>query len=137
MSITSEQAQGKVPVTIFSIQDALDAANYQELMQLAKDAYAAGARAFLLDMTGTKFMSSSGMVALHSIALLLRGQEPPDLAHGWEALRSLSRDMSSGMQPGVKILNPQPHVERTLKITGMINFFEVFTDREAAIQSFE
>jgi anti-anti-sigma regulatory factor len=136
MSITIDQAQGKVPVTILSVQGDLDASNYQDVIDSATQAYEAGARDILIDMSEIKFMSSSGLVALHSIALLMRGEELPDPEYGWEAFRTLDRDRESGVQEHVKLLNPQPKVDRSLEITGLKQFFEIYTDLDTALASF-
>jgi anti-anti-sigma regulatory factor len=40
------------------------------------------------------------------------------------------------LQQQVKFLNPQPKVERVLKMAGFDQFFEIFSDQEAAIASF-
>jgi len=55
-------------------------------------------------------MSSSGLVALHSIAVMLRGEKPPDLGSGWGTFRAVDRDKDLGLQPHFKLLNPQPDV---------------------------
>ena len=81
-------------------------------------------------------MSSSGLIALHSIALLMRGDEPSDPEYGWEAFRALGRDQGSETQEKVKLLNPHPRVDRSLEISGMKNFFDIHTDLDAAIASF-
>ena len=136
MIITIDQVQGKVPVTILGIQGDLDASNFQDVIDQATEAYEAGARDILIDMSEIEFMSSSGLVALHSIALLLRGEELPDPEFGWEAFRTLDRDRESGVQAHVKLLNPQPQVDRSLEITGLKKFFEVYTDLDTAVASF-
>lgn len=136
MTITIDQAQGKVPVTILGVQGDLDASNYQDVIDSATQAYEAGARNVLFDMSDIKFMSSSGIVALHSIALLMRGKELPDPEYGWEAFRTLDRDRESGIQEHVKLLNPQPHVDRSLELTGLKQFFEIYTDLDTALASF-
>jgi anti-anti-sigma factor len=136
MSITIDQAQGKVPVTILGVQGDLDASNYQDVIDSATQAYQAGARDILIDMSDVTFMSSSGIVALHSIALLVRGKELPDPEYGWEAFRTLDRDRDSGIQEHVKLLNPQPQVERSLELTGLKQFFEIYTDLDTALASF-
>jgi len=82
------------------------------------------------------YMGSSGLVALHSIALLLRGETPPDPESGWNAFHSIARDRETGAQPYVKLLGLQPKVDRTLEITGMKVFFEIYADRAAALASF-
>jgi anti-anti-sigma regulatory factor len=137
MNITVEQAQGTVPVAILSLQGDLDASNYQALIAKAQELYSAGMRYLLLDMRQVPFMGSSGLVALHSIAVLMRGERPPDPEAGWDAIHAIDRDRESGMQKHVKLLGPQPQVERVLDRTGLKQFLEIHTEREAAVASFE
>ena len=136
MNLTIEQAQGRVPVAIMGLQGALDASNYEDVIARARQLYEAGTRYVLIDMSEMSFMSSSGLVALHSIALLLRGEQPPDPEMGWQAFHALGHDRDDGVQPYVKLLNPQPKVRQTLQITSMDEFFEIHTDRQAAVASF-
>ena len=136
MNLTLDQAQGQVPVTILAIHGDLDGSNYQMLVAKAKEVYETGTRHLLLDMSDMPFMASSGLVALHSIAKLLQGEKAPDPESGWEALHAISREHKTGTQPFVKLLNPQPKVSKTLDMTGMKEFFEIHTDRAAAIASF-
>jgi anti-anti-sigma regulatory factor len=136
MTITTDQAQGKVPVTILGIQGDLDASNYLDVIAKAKEAYDAGARYILIDMSDMPFMASSGLVALHSVAMLLRGEEPPDPEYGWAAFRAVDRDRDSGLQRHVKLLNPQSQVDQVLEMTGLKESFEIHTDLETAIASF-
>jgi anti-anti-sigma regulatory factor len=136
MEIGIQQAQGKVNVTVLDIRGDLDGSTYQDLIAKAQEVYKGGAHYVLLDMTNMPYMSSAGLVALHSIALILRGENPPDPEDGWGAFRAIDRDRDSGVQRHVKLLNPQPPVDRALEKTGMKQFFEVHTDRDAAIASF-
>ena len=136
MTITLTQAQGKVPVTVMSIQGEIDASNYLDVIEHAKEAYKAGMRNLLLDMSQVPYISSSGLVALHSIALLMRGGAPSDTEHGWNALHAIDRDSESGRQEHIKLLNLQSGVERTLNMTGLKEFFETHTDLETAVASF-
>ena len=136
MSITISQAQGKVPITILALQGDLDASNFQDVIVKAKDVYQSGGRYILLDMSGIPFMSSSGLVALHSVAILFQGKQPPDLEHGWEAFHSIDRDREGGLQRYVKLFDPQPRVSRTLEVSGMTSFFEIHTNLQSAIASF-
>jgi anti-anti-sigma regulatory factor len=136
MTITTSQAQGSVPVTLLSIQGDLDASNYQEVIDVAQTAYDKGARQLIIDLGDVPFMSSSGLVALHSVALLIQGKEPPDPEYGWAAFRAAGHDAESGQQEHVKLLNPQPRVQRALEMAGFDRFFEIHTDREEAIASF-
>jgi len=137
MEINVEQVMGVVPVAVIDIHGDLDASNYLELIAKAQNIYQSGVRNILLDLENTSFVSSAGLVALHSIALLLRGEQPLDPNAGWEAIHAMDRNLSDGMQVHIKLLNPQPRVDRTLERTGLKEFFYIFTDREAALASFK
>ncbi len=136
MTIKLEQVQGENQVMILSIEGDLDASNYQKVINTAKQALSEGTQYLLIDMSKIPFMSSSGLIALHSVALLMRGDDPPDPEYGWEAFHTLDRDRESGLQKNVKLLNPQPKIDRSLEITGLKDFFEFHTDLDAAIASF-
>lgn len=136
MNITVDQVQGRVVVTILSLHGDLDATNYRDVIAKAKEVYDTGARDILLDMRDVPFMGSSGLVALHSIALMLRGEEPVDPESGWDAFHAIDHDRGSGLQQHIRLLGPQPQVDRALEITGLKDFFEIQTDLEMAIASF-
>ena len=136
MKLSVETEQGRVPVTVMKVAGDVDASNYRDLIAAAREQVAAGAQHVLLDLGEVGYVSSAGLVALHSISVLVRGQQPPDPEAGWQAFRAMSRDVEAGMQQGVKLLNPQPAVTRVLDTSGMIQFFEVYTDRAEAVTSF-
>lgn len=136
MQVSVEQVVSRVPITVLAIHGDLDASNYDQLIAKARELYDAGARYLLLDFSDMPFMGSSGVVAIHSIALLLRGEAPPDPAEGWQAFHSIDHSREGGVQQQVKLLSPQPKVSRTLQMTSMDNFFEIYTDKQAAIASF-
>jgi anti-anti-sigma regulatory factor len=136
MNITMKQVQGRVPVTILETHGELDASTFQDLIAKGKEVYDTGVRDILLDMSDTSFMGSSGLAALHSLALLLRGEELPDLESGWGIFHGLDHDRDSGAQKHFKIFNPQPQVDQVLEMSGLKQFFEVQTDLDTAIASF-
>jgi len=136
MNISVNQAVGRVPVAILAIQGDLDASNYQDLIAKAKQVHAAGTGHILLDLTHTSFVSSSGLVALHSIALLLQGEQPPDPESGWGAIHAVGRGLGAVARQHIKLLNPQPKVEQVLVKAGLAEYFEIHTDLTAAIASF-
>lgn len=136
MDITVKQAQGRVPVTILQTHGDLDASSFQTLISKGKEVYDAGTRNILLDMSGTAFMGSSGLAALHSLALLLRGDELPDLEGGWNVFHGIDRDRGSGLQQHLKLFNPQPQIQKVLEMSGLTQFFEIHTDLDTAIASF-
>ena len=136
MQMTIESAQGKEPVTILALWGDLDASNFESVIAKAQELYSSGTRRMLLDLSELNFMSSSGLVALHSIILLMRGERAPDPQSGWAAFHAIDRERDTGAQPNVKLLNPQPKVLNSLQKTGMDGLFEIFTDRQAALDSF-
>ena len=82
---------------------------------------AAGATDLLIDLSDVTYLGSSGLVALHSLALLLAGREPPDPEMGWSAFHGLSVDVNEGGSSGhIRLINPQPQVDRTLEIAGAV-----------------
>ncbi|MCB0118701.1 MAG: STAS domain-containing protein [Anaerolineales bacterium] len=136
MDIKISNEQGKVPVTIIQVSGQLDGQTYQSLISSAQEVLNSGAKNILLDMSDLTFISSAGLVSLHVVALLLRGEAMPDLEHGWAALKSVNKSRESGMQQHVKMLNPRPEVVNVLEMVGFSSFFEIFTDRQKAIESF-
>jgi len=135
MDISVSQAQGRVSVTVLKTHGHIDGSNYEELIDKAKIAIEAGAQDILLDLTETEYMSTAGMVALQAIARMLRGEPVPDVAGGWDAIHEIARD-SMMKQGHLKLLNPQPRVEKSLETIGFTAYFQIFTDRDKAIQAF-
>lgn len=136
MNISVSQVQGKVPVTVVKLDGQLDGQTYQDLINKARDAYKAGWRDFLVDMSDLSYISSAGLVALHSMALLLKGEELPDTESGWSAYRSMGRSKEAGMQEHMKLLSPRAEVQSVLDMVGFSTVFEVFSDFDKAVNSF-
>lgn len=136
MDILSTMVEGKVPVTILRPEGRLDGQNYRELIDKAAELYEAGTRNILLDLSEVTYMSSAGIVALHTIALMLRGEALPDLENGWQAYRSSGRAAEGGLQQHLKLLKPRPEISNTLDMVGFSAYLESFQDQEAALQSF-
>jgi anti-anti-sigma factor len=133
MEIINEQNNGRVPVTIFHIEGALTAASYQLLRQQAEDAYAAGTRDLLLDLTAVSFMDSAGLRALHEIFLLLRTNSTE------EANRSLRKGIAAGTYKAshLKLLNPNREVLQVLKMSGFDMFLEIYSNSQKALAAFQ
>lgn len=136
MNISVSQVQGKVPVTVIKLDGQLDGQTYQDLITQAREAYAAGWRDFLVDMSDLSYISSAGLVALHSIALLTRGEDLPDTEAGWSAYRSMGRAKDTGVQQHIKLYKPRPEIQSVLDMVGFGGVFAVFTDLDEAVQSF-
>ena len=136
MNINISQAQGRIPVSVIAVDGKLDSQSYQELISKARDLYNEGTRDILIDLTELKYISSAGLVALHTIALLLRGESLPDPEQGWATVKSMDRGRDTGMQKHIKLLNPQPEVSSVLEMVGFTQMFEIFSEREKAVQAF-
>lgn len=136
MEITVSQEQGRVAVSVVHVRGDVDASNYTELVKKAEELHKGGAKDFLIDLSGVPFMSSAGLVALHSIAMTLRGERPLDPQTGWGKLKAMDRTRDGSMQAHVKLLNPQPHVAEIFDKAGFTQFFEIFDDLRKAVVSF-
>jgi anti-anti-sigma factor len=136
IELTVSTAQGRVPVTVLHLRGNLDASTYEAVIDEAQTAYRAGARDMLLDLSGVPYMSSSGLVALHSIASLLRGEQATDTSEGWAAFRAIQRDRDAGLQQHFKLFHPQPRVQQLLLTVGFHKYLETFEDLELAIAAF-
>ncbi|MGH2521981.1 MAG: STAS domain-containing protein, partial [Anaerolineales bacterium] len=78
MDITISYEQGRVPITVFHVKGDIDISTYEQLQQQAKEAYQAGTRNLLLDLTEVPYLSSAGIRALHQIFTLLRSNTPEE-----------------------------------------------------------
>lgn len=136
MNISVSTEAGRVDVTVLRVEGQLDGQSYQSLITKARELFDAGAHDFLIDLTDLTYISSAGLVALHSIALMLKGEELPDTEHGWSAYRSMGRGSEAGMQAHIKLLNPSEEVRSVLDMVGFDKLFEIFTERTEAVKSF-
>src|SRR5512143_464721 len=136
MEITVSTQQGTVPVAVVQPHGDVDASNYAQLVSKVESLQKDGARDFILDLSDVPFMSSAGLVAMHTIAIMLRGEKPADPQSGWAALKSIDRSKETGMQRHVKLLAPQQYVADTFDKAGFTQFFEIFNDLQTAVASF-
>ena len=134
MQITVSQEQGKV--AILQLEGHLDGQSYQYLIMKAQEIIGGGAKNILLDMSELVYISSAGLVSLHTISMLLRGEKTPDPEQGCSALKSIDRTRDGGIQKNLKLFNPPPQVVSVLDMVGFSEFFEIFTDKQKAIDSF-
>ena len=136
MEITVSQEQGRISISVIKVSGQLDGQTYESLIAKAREVVEGGTRYILLDLSDLSYISSAGLVSLHTIALMTRGEELPDPEQGWSALKSMDRSRDGGMQKNLKLLNPRPEVTSVLDMVGFSAFFEMFTDKQKAIDSF-
>lgn len=134
MHITFSKATGRVPVTIIRVDGQLDGQSYTQLIDKARELFKDGARDFVIDMSDLTYISSAGLVALHSVALLTNGEQLPDTEAGWSAYRSVKN--SATVQSHIKLLNPRDEVRSVLEMVGFNRVFMIFTDLDEAVKSF-
>jgi anti-anti-sigma regulatory factor len=133
MLITVSQQQAQVPVTVLHLHGDLDSSNYTDVIKKAQELFTNGTRHLVIDLEKVPFMSSAGLMALHTIALLFRGDTPVE---GGKAFRSIDPERDQEIQKHVKLLSPQSSVDRVLETVGLKQFFQIFTDLPAAANSF-
>jgi anti-anti-sigma regulatory factor len=138
MEISARYTEAKVPVTIMALDGELDAHCYLDVIQEAIGLYDTGTRDLVIDMSNLNFMASSGLVALHSVALIMRGEKPPDAEKGWAGFRTADTYASQGAnyETHCKLLNPHQRVQHTLEMAGFGKIFEIFMDEKEAVASF-
>ena len=114
--VVVSQAQGSVPVTVFQLQDRVNMGNSAELEQAAKDAYAAGGRKMVIDLSKVPSLTSAGIRTILIIHKMLVNPQ--------DKTRSL------------KLVNPTPHVREVLDIAGLLEHIDVYDSLDEAVASF-
>jgi anti-anti-sigma factor len=111
------QAEGRIPVTVFELQDRVNLGNTAELEQAARDAYANGTRDLVMDISKVDSFTSAGIRALLVIYKLLAGDEGRQSKH-------------------VKLVSPTPYVREVLEVSGVADSVEIYDTLEEAVASF-
>ena len=131
MEITTDRPSADLAV--IALAGELDGSNFERVIEAGRDALAAGASRVVLDLGGLTYMGSSGLVAIHSIALLTQGREPISPEDGWQAIHDIGSEAAEDRDPQVHLAAPGPSVSRVLERSGMASLFPVHADRAAAI----
>lgn len=136
MTIDVEHLGGSPSLTVVALDGELDASNYEQVIEVVRDAYARGARGLVFDLSKLSFMASSGLFALHSALRIMRGETPPDPEMGWGALHEVSHDHDATAS-NVRLAAPQESIGRVLERTGMGNLFGVDASRDDAVAALQ
>jgi anti-anti-sigma factor len=136
MQINFSKQEGRMPVTIMQLMGNLDASNYTEVIAKVQAAYDEGARDLLIDLSQVPYVSSAGLMSLHSAALIFSGHSMNTKESGRPAFRSINAQNEKIVRQHVKLLSPQPAVEQVLDTVGLKQFLDIHTDLETAVQSF-
>jgi anti-anti-sigma regulatory factor len=131
MEINVTYHQGREPIALMQLKGDINASSFVQVSDKARELYMNPARNLIIDLSEVSSISSTGLAAVHQIALVYSGIPPrieegtnPDFTH------------SSNARKYVKLLNPQPEVEKTLETAGLKLFFKVYRDLESALASF-
>lgn len=136
MNITFSTREGRVPVTVLHLEGELDASTYTDVIKKAQESYDSGARDLIIDLSKAPYISSAGLMSLHTVALIFAGQSLNSNSSGRPTFRSLDPNRDQLAREHVKLLSPQPAVSQVLDTVGLNSFFEVFEDLDAAVKSF-
>ena len=128
MIITVTVQQARQLVAIMRLQGDIDASNFVQVVDKAREIYENPARHLIIDLSEVPSITSTGLAAIHKIALFYSGvaeeKAHPDFTH------------NSTARKFVKLLSPQPAVDQALETAGLKLFFKVFDDLESALNSF-
>jgi anti-anti-sigma regulatory factor len=136
MQINFFKQEGRVPVTVMKLAGNLDASNYTEVIAKAQNAYDDGARDLLIDLSEVPYVSSAGLMSLHTTGLIFAGHSMKSKGSGRPISRSVNAQNEKAVRQHMKLLNPQPAVEQLLDVVGLKQFLDIYTEFEAAVQSF-
>jgi len=136
MELTVSIRQADEPIAIMQIKGDINASNFLDVVNKAQELYNNPAHNLIIDLSEVTSVSTTGLVALHKIALVYSGV-PQDIDQD-AATKDRRPDFthSSNARKFVKLLSPQPEVDKALEKAGMKLFFKVFKDLESAIESF-
>ncbi|HVN14434.1 MAG TPA: STAS domain-containing protein [Anaerolineales bacterium] len=137
MNITSSTAQGKVAVSILHLDGKLDSASYKDFIGASQKLFDNGVRNLLIDLRNVSFMSSAGLVALHTVGLLFGGRQAETPEGSGKLFRSINPQADRLIREHVKLLGPQSNVAQVLDTVGLKQFFQIFDDLDQAVNSFE
>lgn len=108
------QVQGRIPVTIFRLQDRVNLGNFAEFEETAQEAYNSGMRDMVLDLGQTVSLTSIGIRAIVVIH------------------KMLSADGGNHL----KIANPMSYIREMLDISGVTQYIEIYDTVDEAVASF-
>jgi anti-anti-sigma factor len=113
--IKTSQAQGRVPVTIFHIQDRINLGNATELEKIAKETFATGVRDLILDLTEMPSITSAG---IRSVVVIYKMFSTDD------------------GKKHVKLAGAAANIREILDIAGISQSIELYDSLEEAVASF-
>jgi hypothetical protein len=129
MELTTSQANGRIPVTIFHLKG--DLMNEEPLYGAASSAVANGSRHILLDLSDVPYISSAGLRSIHLVFQLLHQDSDEDQ-------EAMKRGIVAGTysSPYLKLLNPSKNASKALSLAGYDMFLDIHKDKKTAVNAF-
>lgn len=109
------QTQGRIPVTVFQLQDRVNLGNHKELERTAQDAYNKGMRDLVIDLSQTPSLTSIGIRTLVAIYKLLATAD--NVRH-------------------IKLAGVMQPIREMFDIAGITSFLEIYDTVDEAVASF-
>ena len=135
MEINVSVHQAEKPIAIMRITGEINASNYLDIVTKAQELYKDTVKDLVVDLSGVPSITSTGLVALHQLSLIYSGSEHRVEKDGTEMRPDVTHNNSA--RKHVKLLSPQPEVDKALQSAGLKLFFKIFGDLESAINSFQ
>ena len=123
MEIIVDHKQARVPVTIIRLSDRINLGNTDQLEQAAREAFNAGARYLLIDLTDVISMTSAGLRTLQVIYKLFEHKDGTSVKVG-------------GKSAHLKLLNPNVELRRVLELVGFEAYLDIYDDEQTALNAF-
>ncbi len=118
LTISTEEVQADVPVTVFHLRGWLDAQSEEQLLEAARTSHDGGARYLLIDMGDLDTLTSAGMRALQKVYQIFTPKEDQfRIAH-------------------LKMCNAPPQIYNVLGITGFLQNIPMYESIHSALESF-
>jgi anti-anti-sigma factor len=123
MNIRVAHEQGRVPVTVFTVQGQINLGSTAQLEQAARAEYDNGMRDLLIDLSEATSLTSAGLRTLLSLYRLL--ENPSSGASG-------TRQKAVHL----KLLHLSPDLQRVMQIASFDDFIDIYDDLPTAVASF-
>ena len=130
MKINTRKHETDSSIAVLELEGELDSSNYISAIESAKGLFKEGVRKLVIDLSKVSFMSSAGLMAIHTITLLFRG-EASEIA-----FRAIDPERDRTAQARVKLVSPQAQVDQVLDTVGLKRFFQILPNVESALKSF-
>jgi hypothetical protein len=129
MELTTSQADGRFPITIFHLKG--DLMDEEPLYSEATGVVTNGNQHILLDLSEVPYISSAGLRGIHLVFQLLHEESNEDR-------EAMKRGIVAGTysSPYLKLLNPSKNAAKALSLAGYDMFLEIHKNKKTAVDSF-